>query len=185
MFNINKFFNDFEISIRALQESERITKDALRSLSRSVLEALHTEGEKTYGDIQYINRLLSVLTPMNRKTCILFFQEFTGFLFNERDQVFSKKDKRKEGNSLVCQVKQDAAIEALQDPLFNVWTWAERNVKIEKKAFRIDTLSKDIKKAMDAQDDEGNALYSKADIVKAILAGGLDVADLVDIMEEM
>lgn len=184
MFNVQKFFNDFEISIRALQESERITKDALRALSRSVLEALHTKDVKTYGDIQYTNRLLGVLSPMNKRTFVLFMQEFSGFLFKEDEQVFSKKDKRKDdAGVMACDAKRDNALEHLLDPHFNLWTWAERNVKVEKKTFRLDTLSKDVKKAMDAKDEEGNALYSKADIIKAILSGGIDAADLLAIMD--
>ena len=79
MFNVNQFFNSFNISIAALKESERVSKDTLRSLSREVLEALHSKEDKTYGDIQYTNKVLDVLSPMNKRTYVLFMQEFSGF----------------------------------------------------------------------------------------------------------
>lgn len=177
-FDAVSFFNSFNITIKALAESERITKDALRSLSRECLMLVHYESNKQ-GDISPINQVLSVLTPMNRKTWVLFMQEFTGFHFNEKEQAFTRKDKR------LYDDKCKAACDLLDDPHQNIWTWAERNIKVEKKAFKLETLGKDVKKALEAEDDEGNLLYSKADILRTVLEGGITPDDVIDLLKAM
>lgn len=179
-FNITAFVNGFNITLNALKESERITKDALRSLSRDLLLQLHTiEDNPRCGDIGFTNQVVAVLTPMNRKTMVLFMQEFSGFLYNEKEEQFTKKDKGAYADKFV------KAGEFLEDPMNNIWSWAERNVKVEKKMFKLDTLTKDIKKALEAKNDEGMLVYDKADVIKAIMAGGLDVKAIVEIMEQM
>lgn len=179
-FNINEFVNSFNIAIKAIAESERITKDGLRWLSRDLLSQLHeTEDNPRNGDIGFVNQLLHVLTPMNRKTLVLFMQEFSGFKYDEEQSIFTKKIKSQYENT------KAKAMEFLDDPLNNLWSWAERNVKVEKKAFKLDTLTKDIKKALDAEDEDGKPLYNKADILKAILAGGIDADALISLMDEL
>lgn len=177
-FNAVAFYNSFNITIKALAESERITKDALRSLSRECLMLVHYESNKQ-GDISPINQVLKVLTPINRKTWILFMQEFTGFHFDEKENAFTKKDKK------AYEKKANKACDMLDDPHFNLWSWAEQNIKVEKKSFKLETLGKDVKKAMEAEDEEGNLLYSKADIIKAVMQGGITSDDLIELLQAM
>jgi hypothetical protein len=177
-FNASTFFFNFEIALRAIREAERITKDTLRSLSRELLMQIHYES-KLQGDIQPANRLLEVLSPMNRKTFVLFMQEFSGFNFDEETGLFGKKNKKE------YDARCKLACESLDDPHFNLWTWAERNVKVEKKRFKLETLSKDVKRALEEEGEDGKPLYSKADVVKTILEGGLSIDDLILIMQEM
>ncbi len=66
--------------------------------------------------------------------------------------------------------------------LTNLWTWAERNVKVEKKAFKLDTLAKDVKRALAQENDAGELMYSKADIIKAVLSGGITSEELLDLL---
>ncbi len=179
-FNINTFLNSFNIAIKAIAESERITKDNLRWLSRDLLSQLHeTEDNPRCGDIQFVNQLLLVLTPMNRKTLVLFMQEFSGFKYDDKTELFTVKAKSVYAERLA------KANEFLDDPHNNLWTWAERNVKVEKKAFKLDTLTKDIGKALKAEDEEGNALYTKADVIGAILAGGITADDLMALLNKV
>jgi hypothetical protein len=173
MFNINKFFNSFELNIRALQESERVTKSTLGFLSRDVLEALHTEG-KTQGDIQYINRLLSVLTPVNRATAVLFFQAFSGHLYNEKEQCFGKKDKS------LYEEKRLHAMANIANDSWNIWVWAKDHVKVEAKPLTLDKITATVKQILKKAEDNG---IKKADVIKAILAGGIEADDLLAIME--
>ena len=177
-FNSAAFYSSFEIQYRALKEAERITKDALRSLSRECLMLIHYES-KNQGDISPVNRLLGILTPMNKKTFILFMQEFSGFHFDEKLGEFTKKDKS------VYQAKCDKACECLEDGHFNLWSWAELNVKVEKKAFKLETLAKDIDRALNEEDADGKALYSKADILRTIMSAGISSDDLIDILQAM
>ena len=176
-FNVNEFVNGFNITIKALAESERITKDALRSLSRDLLCQLHTiEDNPRNGDIGFTNQVLAVLTPVNKKVFTLFMVEFSGFKFNEEIQQFEKKDRAKYNDVFT------KAGEFLEDPLNNLWTWAERNVKVEKKAFKLDTLAKDVKRALAQENDAGELMYSKADIIKAVLSGGITSEELLDLL---
>lgn len=177
-FNAQEIYSSFELLLKVVAENERITKDSLRSMSRELLMLIHYEHNRK-GDIQPVNRLLKVLSPANKKMCILFFQEFSGFLFSEKEGEFIKKDKAQ------YDAKASDAIHRLDDPHFNAWSWFEANVKMEKKAFKLETLGKDVKKAMEAKDEEGNNLYSKVDIVQAVLSGGMSIDDLIDVLQAM
>lgn len=177
-FDAVSFFNSFNITINALAESERITKDALRSLSRECLMLVHYESNKQ-GDIGPVNQVLKVLTPVNKKAWVLFMQEFVGFIYSEKDEAFIRKDKK------LYDEKCKAACDLLDDPHQNIWTWAERNIKMEKKAFKLETLGKDVKKALEAEDEEGNLLYSKTDILRTVLEGGITTDDLIAMIKAM
>lgn len=177
-FDAAAFFNSFNITIKVLAESERITKDALRSLSRECLMLLHYESNKQ-GDISPVNQVLKVLTPVNKKAWLLFMQEFAGFIYSEKEDTFTRKDKK------LYDEKCKAACDLLDDPHQNIWTWAERNIKMEKKAFKLETLGKDVKRALEAEDEDGNLLYSKADILRTVLEHGITTDDLIEILQKM
>jgi hypothetical protein len=173
MFNINKFFNSFELNIRALQESERVTKSTLGFLSRDVLEALHTEESKTFGDIQYVNRLLAVLSPMNKKTFIKFIQELGGFLFNEKDGVFTKKDK------VLYSEKRTIAMALLADANWNIWVYSQ-DWSPEGKPYTLDKISESVKTIFKKAEKNG---LKRADVIKAILAGGIEAEEMLALMD--
>ncbi len=179
-FNVEQFLDRFNVGIRAFRESERISKEFLSWASRDLLCQLHiTEGNAKAGDISFVNETLKACTPMNRKVFIMFMQEFAGFIYVEKDEQFTKKDKGSYNDKLA------KAMEALEDPHFNIWTWADRNVKMEKKAFKLETLTKDVKKALAAKDDDGASLYNQADVVRALFEGGLTVEALRAALEGM
>jgi hypothetical protein len=176
-FDLVKFLAGYNIGLRALRESERITKDTLRTMSRDLLACLHiSENNAKCGDISFINEVMGVLTPMNRKTFVLFMQEFTGFFYDEKQECFTKKNKG------IYNDKCKAAMEFLDDPMNNIWSWAERNVKVEKKLFKLDTVTKDIERAMKATNDDGEKLYNKADIIRAVLAGGITIEEMMEVL---
>ena len=77
MFDKNQFDAAYKANVEKLAASEKITKELLRSMSRDVLEAHHATG-----DVAYINGIIAVLSPMNKKVCILFFKEFSGHTCN-------------------------------------------------------------------------------------------------------
>lgn len=171
-----EFINAFNLALAAIAGAERITKQELLTQSRALLAALvgHGDMEATLvGDIQFINQLIPVLTPMNKKTAILFFKEFAGFHYEEETQQFTKKIEKDK-------VKlKDKTVRFLDDPLNNIWTWAERNVKIEKKAFDLKRVTKVIEQAREEMDGNDEA------IILAILDGGLSPAAILAIMQEM
>lgn len=175
MFNVNKFFDSFNINIKALQESERITKGALGSLSRDVLEALHTEG-KTQGDVQYINRLLDVLTPVNKRAAIAFFQAFAGFLFNEKENHFTKKDKQH------YEEKRILAMANLQDDKWDIWVWQKDNLAVEAKPITLEKIAQTVKQMLKKADDNG---LKRMDVLAAMMQGGIEADELINLLEAM
>ena len=170
MFDKNRFDAAYKANVEKLAASEKITKDLLRSMSRDVLEAHHETG-----DVAYINGIIAVLSPMNKKVTILFFKEFSGHTCNE-DGVFGKKDKKK------YEEARKASFDQIEDPLFNVFSWADRHVEIEKKPFTLGKLQQQmgslVKKA------EENKI-SHADIIRALFANGVEVNEFLKVMEHM
>jgi hypothetical protein len=170
-FDAIAFNAQLEGKLNALKDAEKITKETLRELSREMLDAVHVGG-----DIQPVNRLLDVLTPVNRKACVLFFQEFSGHFYSEKDQKFGKRDK---GNYAA---KYKLAEEFLDDPLNNVWSWATRHIEMEKKEFTLLKVTKQVESLLKKSAAAG---FKQTDVFKAMLAGGLDMETITAIMEEM
>lgn len=168
-FDKKKFDPAFQQSIQELQASEKITKAVLMALSRSVLEAVQATE-----DSGYINQVVNALTPVNRKVAILFFTALSGFRAD--NGVFGKKDKKN------YEAIKEAAIIFLDDPHNNIWTWAEREVDVEPKAFTMDKVTKTVeslfKKAAEAK-------FTDADVIRAMFKGGIDVEALTLVLVEM
>lgn len=163
-FNREAFVASFEKALKQLTKTEKVTKELLRDLSRTVLEAVHSTG-----DIGYVNRLNAVLTPVNRRVSAKFFEHFTGFHYDTVSFLFTKKSKKRYDEAL------KNAIEFLADPHQNLWTWAERNIEIERKDFTVDKVSDIVKKALKKN-------ISQADILKAVLSSGIELDTLIEVM---
>lgn len=169
MFDIKKFDVSFDASIKKLEGAEAIVRETLRELSRDVLYALHE-----HENIVYVNRLIQAkMTPINRKALVLFLQEFTGFHYNGEKKEFTKKDKAAYAE------KKQKAIDFLEDPLNNFWTWAEREIEVERKPFDLKKVEQFITKSLKKAAEEG---FTQADVIRSVLAGGLDVATLVEVL---
>ena len=171
MFDKNQFDQSYKANVEKLAASEKISKDLLRSLSREVLEAHHATG-----DVAYINGIIAMLSPMNRKVCVLFFKEFSGHLFFEDTKSFGKKDKKRYDDA------RKKSFDQLEDPLFNVFSWADRNVEVERKPFTLGKLQQQmgslVKKA------EENKI-SHADIIRAMFANGIEIGEFMKVVEHM
>ena len=161
----------FGIALIALASSEKVTKENLKKLSRTVLEAVHVTG-----DIGYVNRLIEVLTPVNKKTAIVYFKHFAGFSFDDALGIFTKKSKKRydEANTL--------SNEFLEDPLNNIWTWAARNIVVEQRAFTLDVVTNNVKMYLQKAKDSG---LSDKDVMRAIIKGGITADCILGIMDEL
>jgi len=169
MFNYDKFKADFDKKVEALESAEKITRDVLRELSREVLFALHE-----HGNIDYVNRLVQAkITPVNLKALTLFFQEFTGFFYSKNDKVFAKKNKRQ------YDAKKEACLEFLSDPHFNFWSWSERNIEIERKPLDLGRVTTYIQNTLKKAEADN---ISQAEVIRAILDGGLEIETLYTIL---
>ena len=170
MFDKNQFDVAYKANVKKLAASEKVTKELLRSMSRDVLEAHHVTG-----DVAYINGLIAALSPMNKKVTILFFKEFSGHICNG-EGVFGKKDKKK------YDAAHKASFDALEDPHFNVFSWAESSVEVERKPFTLGKLQQQmgslVKKA-----NENRIPHS--DIIRAMFANGIEVGAFMKVVERM
>lgn len=174
MFNSLAFIATFDKTLESLAQSEKITKGVLQSLSRDLLSLLHSNNTKQ-GDIGYINRTLNVLTPVNRKVFIHFCKEFTGFILTDDGTMFAKKSKKH---------YDDVAIKALSwldDPMNNIWNWADRNIDIVPKEFTLEG----VKKATETMLKRANkAGMSQAEVLGAIFEAGFTVEAVVLMLEK-
>ncbi len=170
MFDKNQFDAAYKANVKKLAASEKITKDLLRSMSRDVLEAHHATG-----DVAYINGIIAVLSPMNRKMCILFYKEFSGHLCNE-EGVFGKKDKKRYDEA------HKKSFDGLEDPNFNVFSWADRHVEIEKKPYTLGKLQQQVATLVKKAESEK---IPHAEIIRAVLASGIEIAEFMKVVEHM
>jgi hydrogenase maturation factor HypF (carbamoyltransferase family) len=168
-FNKAKFEAAFKTAITALAASEKTTKDTLRAVSREVLEAHHATE-----NIQYVNDLIAILSPMNRKTAVLFFQTFGGFHYDKPAMRFTKKDKKH------YEEKYAASLEALNDPHFNIWSWAERELKVEKVAPSLEGFTKYVNNFVAKAQG-----VSHADMVRAVFKSGISVEAIISVLGEL
>jgi hypothetical protein len=169
-FNKDVFVKAFDAAIIELAGAEKITKAVLLTLSRTVLEAHHVTQ-----DIGYINRLVAVLTPVNRKVAILFFTEFSGFKLG-KDGLFSGKDKK----------NYEAAAERtavfLEDVNNNIWSWAAREVEIEAKEFDLARLKKNLESTLKKSADNG---ISQLQVIETLMEAGLKLDTLIALMDKV
>lgn len=158
-------------SLLRLKRSEIITRQTLMVLSRSVLDALHSTE-----DIGYVNRLIEVLTPANRKVAVKYFEHFAGFHYDDAMARFTKKSGKRYDES------EKLARAFLEDPLNNIWSWAERNIQIEKKDFDLAQvtvyMTGILKKAKKAN-------LSQADVLKAVLAAGVTPDTIIAMLDDL
>lgn len=134
--------------IDVLAKSERITKAVLSELSRDLLAyVLIGEGEvEATFDIQPVNRVLQVLTPINKRVAVLYFSQFMPFKMIEDKAVFGKMGKQSKVDECIVNAEL-----ALIDDGFDIWSWAANNVKVEPKEVDWNQkLTSDMTKAIEA-----------------------------------
>lgn len=159
------FERAFNASLDEVKKSEDVTKRELRTLSRTVLEAHHcTE------NVGYINQLLGVLSPVNRRGCVEYFKEFSGFKYDDSTKLFSKKDKKNYDE------KHKASLLFLEDPLNNLWTWADRHLKMSRTPPTIENFAKYVTNFVNSTQGK----ISHADILKAVFKAGMSAEEVVD-----
>jgi hypothetical protein len=138
MFDKKAFDKEFNARIGALGKAEKNVREQVNVLSRSVLTAVHATE-----NIGYVNQMLAVLTPVNRKAAVVFFKYFAGFHYDEPTKLFTKKSKKR---------FDQAAIDTeafLADPLNNMFSWAERHIEVEQKPFDPEQFKKGFKSMFD------------------------------------
>lgn len=166
-----KAFNvQFDEMLDQLKSAEKVTKAILSTASRILLDQLHFDE-----DIQPINRLLDVLTPVNKKVAIHFFSAFSGFTFKKDEMKFNKKDKKS------YEAKKAAASLFLDDPLNNIWSWADRHIEVEPKPFDPAQVTKYLVNALNKADKQGKRM----ELLRAILNSGISGDELIEALDPL
>lgn len=179
-FDKKVFDKEFNARIDKLGKAEASVRAELNVLSRGVLEAVHATEQ-----IGYVNQLLAVLTPVNRKAAVVFFKHFAGFHYDDTSRLFTKKSKKR-----YEQAHKDA-IAFLEDPNNNMFSWAERHIEVEQKPFNHVAFLKAQHKAFvrAVQQARDNGIDQK-ELFTAMFKPeegkpGLDVNALVAVLEAM
>lgn len=150
----------------AIAQAEKITRVELGHLSRELL----TYVVDTH-DISIVNRLIGVLTPMNRKTAILYFTHFLPWIVEKENDAFSRFGKMMDKPKQVKK-RVELIAEFLLDENNNLWSWAEENIEIEQKQVNLgDRLEQALIQAMEGVDTDkqhGDAL-SKKDVLTVVM----------------
>lgn len=166
--------------IEAIANAEKITRVELAGVSRELL--LYVPDSD---DIDMVNRLLGVLTPMNKKMCIEFFKHFLPWEVEEnKDGEFNRFGKRSKKDKVVKR-KLEAITKFLSDEDNTVWTWGKDNLNLYKVKPFAANITKAVEKALagDETDNGSTPALSHADVIGAVLAGGISIEDLLDAVD--
>ena len=156
--------------VTKLGNREKVTKALLGELSREVLVYVYETA-----DIAMVNRLINVLTPINKKVAVQYFDAFLGWTLNAESQLFGKKQK-----DAPYTKKSYLTDEFLANEANNIWTWAETEIEVAPKAKNYGMkISKLVDKALN-DEDEGIDLR---EVLFAIVAS--DSVSLGDLMQSL
>lgn len=150
--------------VTRVAKAEKVTREALGEFSRSALAyVLETD------DIDVVNRMVNVLTPMNRRTAILFFREFLPWEEEkDADGNHVRFGKRSQKNKVVDK-KSTAIAEFLADENSTIWTWAKENVSVEKTPDYMGNLERALKTVLAGNEKKGVAPANPIEVIDHIM----------------
>lgn len=159
--------------IGEVRASEKVTKAKLAELSREILQYVIIDDS---ADIDVVNRLIAVLTPVNKKVAIEFFRYHLPWNFDNEEKRFGKKTKGEK-----IRVEKRARVdEFIINEANTIWTWAENHIQVEKKEINYaDRVTTAVKRAL----EKGH--LSKDQVLDAMVKGGIEARDIVDMLEDM
>lgn len=187
--NVNKL-SSINTSIVKLTAAEKITKQELSYLSRGVLDYImldagqNDEGkDRELHDIDAVNRLITVLTPVNKSVAILYFRHFLPFAFNEETNTFGKMNKKQKSK------KVELITDWLKDENNDIWQWSEDNIDVAKKPVALgEDITKAVQRAIAGTEEtrtkEATEALSVPAILDAVVAGGVTAQDLLAMLLE-
>lgn len=156
--------------INALAKVETKTKEQLALLCNDLL-AYHMNGG---ADVRPVNKLVSVLSPANKKVTRLFFQYFLPWRWDSEKETFGGKIKDQDKI-----LKAELAIASFLKDGGDIWSWQADHVNIDAKPVNYaKRVSNSIKLALEKEVD-------KAALIGALIEGGLSVEDLVKGLEAL
>lgn len=162
---MHRLHNTVYARLDSIKASEAITRVELAELSREALIYVVDTA-----DIDLVNRLLGVLTPVNKLAALAFFREFIPHVEEKNGEEFSRFGGQMKARAFKRKV---AAIgDFLANEENNIWTWCAINVVVEQKPK--DTgkgLAKALKQALEGVDTDRSIAppMPPADVMKVIM----------------
>lgn len=165
--------------LEAIANAEKITRAELAALSRELL--IYVPDTQ---DIGIVNRLLGVLTPVNKRTAILYFGHFLPWeKENDADGNFSRFGKKMLGEKKVKR-KEQAIADWLTDEANTIWTWADENIQIDKKKDFKGGIVRAIKQALAGDEKTETPALDPMDVMAAIFEGGMTLDAMLAAVEK-
>ncbi len=163
----------------AIANAEKITRVELAALSRDLLVYVPDTQ-----NIEIVNRLLIILTPVNRRAAILYFGHFLPWeKENDKDGVFQRFGKKMLGEKKLA--KKDKAIaEWLHDEANTIWTWADDNIQMDKKKDFKAGIVRAVKQALAGDDKSETPALDPMDIMAAVFEGGMTLDAMLAAVEK-
>lgn len=174
--------NQFDVkslyrAIASLAKHEAVTKEVLSGLSRSIL-SLHLNEGASQHDVKVVNKLLTVLSPANKRIARMFFEAFLPYTFDSEAFTFGKLIKKEGARDL----KYLAMASFLHEEGNDIWAWQAEHVSMEAKPVN---YAMKISKAIEAALKEDKGALTPAQVLEAVFAGGVSVNDVVAMLEGM
>lgn len=163
--------------LEEIANAEKITRVQLRELSRELLVYVPDTD-----DIDIVNRLINVLTPMNAKACVLFFGHFLPWeREKDNDGNHVRFGKRMQGDKKVNK-RLELIKEFLADENNNIWTWADSNIEVKQKDFKA-MIARTIKKALEGDEKSDTDPLTPTQVIDAVFEGGVTLEQMMEAME--
>jgi hypothetical protein len=107
-----------EMNITKIAACEKVTKATLSILSRDLLAYVYETN-----DIAMVNRLLKVLSPVNKRVAEEYFPKYLGWTFNKKELTFGTKAKDKAHTA-----KYELTCAWLGDITNDIWVFAKQEI---------------------------------------------------------
>ena len=166
---VHRLHNVVHARFDAIAAAEKITRQELGLLSREALTYV-VESQ----DIEFVNRLLGVLTPVNRRASILYFQHFLPWeVEHDKEGNFNRFAKKMQGEKKIHK-RLELIAAWLADEANNLWTWADDNIEMKQKDFK-SAVARAIKQALKGDEKTNTDPLSVMDLMSAIFEGGVTI----------
>ena len=179
--DVRAFDVEFDKALETLSASEKVTKETLKVYANLAVDACHQ-----FGQPAYLNKLRSVLTPVNMRAFTEFAIHFSGYHFDKDAMLFDKKSKKRYAAALEMWNK------FREDPLNNLWVWQKHNLKMERMPINVEGLKTSfgktwkqahkanipnveiLKALLSVADADEHAVFSIEDVAEALQSLGIE-----------
>lgn len=179
--DVRAFDVEFDKALETLSASEKVTKETLKVYANLAIDACHQ-----FGQPAYLNKLRSVLTPVNMRAFTEFAIHFSGYHFDKDAMLFDKKSKKRYAAALEMWNK------FREDPLNNLWVWQKHNLKMERMPINVEGLKTSfgktwkqahkanipnveiLKALLSVADADEHAVFSIEDVAEALQSLGIE-----------